>query len=286
MTPPRPEGWEAAQPALRAALRASTRTHGEACPPLDDIERALAGELAGQAQARVAQALAECADCAALARLSTQVAMAAAQAQWQAAAIASADATASTGRAQVATDEITLRAPASRLRDVGPALAARHLGHAALPADEIPGASPRRMRIERRRAFARRGWPWAVAAASMIAVGLGALLPVLRDTPEGGARDGVAVEAAVLPVPGATLDAPPLELRWPPESGAAGYIVEVFGAADEPVWNSATLTGARAVPDAIARRRLQRGDFSWRVQVLGGEQARALGPWRFSVRGQ
>jgi hypothetical protein len=141
---------------------------------------------------------------------------------------------------------------------------------------------PYNMRRRRRSStFASRAW--AVAALVLVGVGLSVLLPVFRGESDPVLR-GVADAAQVVPEPGVTLEAPPIEFRWEAETGATGYVVEVFDATAEPVWSSPTLAHPRAVPDPAAQERLRRGDFVWRVQAQGAEQAHTLGPWRFSVR--
>jgi hypothetical protein len=242
----------AQETALRDAFRAAVpQAHRDTCPELVDIERALAGELKGEPLAQVTRALAECALCAALARMSTDVAVAA-------------------------------RDAAARAGEPGAAQSVPANPEAPQPMPVLP--QPYNLRRRRRSTtFASRAW--AVAAVVLVGIGLSVLLPVFRGESDPVLR-GLADAAQVVPEPGATLQAPPIEFRWEAERGVTGYVVEVFDATAEPVWSSPTLAHPRAVPDPAAQDRLRRGDFVWRVQAHGPGQAQTLGPWRFSVRGE
>ena len=121
----------------------------------------------------------------------------------------------------------------------------------------------------------RRRMPQWVPPA-MAAVALLAFLPLLWKP--GGEHVMRGEDAAVLPAPGARLDAAPDRLSWSSAAGTACRVTLRTASADVLLRSGAILDGA-LVLDASTRTRLVPGDYLWTADC-GGQ---SLGPYAFTV---
>jgi hypothetical protein len=126
----------------------------------------------------------------------------------------------------------------------------------------------------------RRPWLGAgLAAALTLGVGMLAFRP---QGPTDEVRGGLA---STRPADAAVLEAPPVELAWPPELGARGYRVKLFQGDGRLAWESATLTAPPASVPSDVRERVRRGgSWYWTVEVEGPARRRRLGPFWFRLR--
>ncbi|MGH9382488.1 MAG: zf-HC2 domain-containing protein [Thermoanaerobaculia bacterium] len=131
-------------------------------------------------------------------------------------------------------------------------------------------------------------WP-AVAAAAVLAVGLGVTLVWLARTGGPGAvddavRGGSVDEKAVDPADGAVLPSPPVALSWPADADATGYRVRLYDSAAEPLWESHPIASSEIeLPPSVREDLIAGQAYFWVVEVAGSSTGRRQGPYWFEL---
>lgn len=123
-------------------------------------------------------------------------------------------------------------------------------------------------------------WVQALAACLLVAVGAAIWL---RPLPVDEVLRGAATSATTEPADGALLTAVPTRLRWTAQPGIARYVVRLYDARAELLWQSDPVTQSELPMDANIRQRMGNGHYYWRVEWSGAEGA-GLGPYRFEVK--
>lgn len=127
----------------------------------------------------------------------------------------------------------------------------------------------------------------AIAAVAVLAVGAAVLIRVAYHGPIGSdGSDALrsSVAAAVRPVDGAILAAPPTELQWTAQRAASGYRVRLFDADAQLLWHSSEVREPRLQLPAGVDEAFKPGQsYMWTVDVGGAVQRQRLGPYWFTV---
>lgn len=131
-------------------------------------------------------------------------------------------------------------------------------------------------------------WP-AVAAAAVLAVGLGATLVWLGRAGgpgpmDGALRGGAPFEETVQPADGAVLDGSLPTFSWPAQTGAEAYRLRIYDESAEPLWESPMRSATSVtLPAHVATRLTGGGRYFWTVDVQGRVARPMLGPYWFRV---
>lgn len=125
-----------------------------------------------------------------------------------------------------------------------------------------------------------RGWPLAVAATAVLAIGIAF---VTRSGPE-QRPDVIRGEAyEMLPVADAVLTQPPSTFRWPEAGGGRSYRLVIRDSngllLHQGMWQA---MNQFAVNKQLERQLSEAGDYLWVVEQRG-QTDQALGPFRFRV---
>jgi len=155
-------------------------------------------------------------------------------------------------------------------------IAGAHLSRLSRKGRVVRHAEPRRQAWKSHWLLLRK---YAVAAAGLLIVGLGALF-LLRIFPPGGEGPvrGESEESLQLLSPQGAVDPTPIEFSWKPYPGAREYEVRILDEALTPIWTSEKTGETRIQLTPSASGRLEKGKtYIWKVFAMSAGGTEGIG---------